>query len=304
MLYLVLPQTQGAKLLWLDYLEPFIVHHESQIDNLINEVHAKLQQFGLGYVNNIVEIIRERVLGQKSPQPPPQGAGAGAAGSNYGSYAADLLSRFAMPQARQETASTLASGGAGGAFGALSSFATSYMAGPGQRRDVAAEAASIPDSLPRDMSSVSSHEKASAIAGQKERLTNILRQLESEQQSIDLAYGTTGQRPPSSGSTGLRAKNRSEQSFENINDDEPSDYNAQKRSPRQSGGGQRQSSGSWVPAGVTSWLGGGQQPHGQSQHWDGRDERSTSGGGKGWSAARDMTDAINEGMSSGYDRSR
>lgn len=274
LLYLVLPQTQGAKVLYLDYLEPFIVHHESRIDDFITEAHQWLQQMGLGHINTVIDIIREKVLGQKSPQQPAPAQG-------YASYAQDLLSRFAMPQAR-----TGAQGDpAAGLYGMVSGFAGANMAG--RSRDPASEAAMIPDSLVKDVKGTSSSDKSKAIAAQRERLTGILKGLEAEQQNIDLAYGTG----PGLNVSGLKAKSRSEQSFEKVDYDEAAD-DGHSSSPKQAGS--RSSSGAWIPSGVTGLFSGSSSSGGQSGNKQ----------SKGWSSARDITEAMAEGMSSGFDRNR
>jgi TB2/DP1, HVA22 family len=272
LLYLVLPQTQGAKILYLDYLEPYIIHHEAQIDNFIGQSHERLQQIGLGYIKIIVEYLRDKVLGQKSPQPLARQA-------SYASYAQDLLSRFAMPSAR----TGLPADSTAGIYGMVSGLAGAAMSA-GRTRDPNQEAASLPDSLVQDsLRGISPTEKSNSISAQRERLTAMLKALESEQQTLDLAYG----RPSSS--EGLKTKSKSEQSFEKVACDEPSDSNAQATSPKQSS--RRATSGNWIPAGVTGWFAGG----------EGQANQLTS---KGWTAARDITEAMAEGTSSSVDKEK
>lgn len=219
-------------------------------------------------MNTLIDIIREKVLGQKAPEQPIPAQG-------YASYAQDLLSRFAMPQARTGAPTDAAAG----FYGMVSGFAGAS----GRSRDMTSEAATIPDSLVKDIGGSTSADKSRAIAAQRERLTGILKGLEAEQQNIDLAYGPG---PGLSGS-GLKAKSRSEQSFEKVDHDEAAGAH-HSSSPKQDAG--RQSSGSWVPQGVTGWFGGNEPSGGRKS--------------KGWSAARDITEAMAEGMSSGVDRDR
>ena len=262
MLYLVLPQTQGAKIIYLNYLEPYVVHHENQIDEFITLVHNQLNSVGFGYLNVIIEFVREKVLRQQSPQPPPQQTGAG----NYSSYANDLMSRFLMPQARPSADQPV-----GGIYGALSGFASSALAGTaGGRTRGMDDAASVPDSLATDASNKDSSQRAKYISDQRERLTGILRQLESEQQNIDLAYGSAGSMP----------KSRSATSFVNVDHDDfqPPPPVTGKNSSRNSSGG--------------NW---GQAAQAAAGFFGGDDKK----GGRessGWSAARDITAAISSGL--------
>merc|ERR1711939_1087765 len=238
-----LPQTQGAKIIYLNYLEPYVVHHENQIDEFITLVHNQLNSVGFGYLNVIIEFVREKVLRQQSPQPPPQQTGAG----NYSSYANDLMSRFLMPQARPS-----ADQPAGGRTRGMD------------------DAASVPDSLATDASNKDSSQRAKHISDQRERLTGILRQLESEQQNIDLAYGSAGSMP----------KSRSATSFVNVDHDDfqPPPPVTGKNSSRNSSGG--------------NW---GQAAQAAAGFFGGDDKK----GGRessGWSAARDITAAISSGL--------
>lgn len=267
MLYLVLPQTQGAKILYLNYLEPYIVHHEGQIDDFITQIHHQLESIGFGYINVIIEFVREKILHQQSPQLPAQQTGAG----NYSSYANDFLSRFVMPQARPTAEQPV-----GGIYSALSGFAASAVGGAaaGRTRGLPEqEAAAVPDSLVSEANNKDSAQRSKFISDQKERLSNILRQLEAEQQNIDLAYGSSGM-----------SKSRSTASFVNVDHDD-----FQPPPPVTGTSGSRQSSGgNWGQAAqaAAGWLGGDDKKSGSGRE-------ST-----GWSAARDITAAI----SSGFDR--
>ena len=322
LLYLVLPQTQGAKILYLDYLEPYIVHHEVQIDHFIGGTHDRLQQMGLGYLNTAIEWARERILGQKSPQ--HQGAsqmsmGAGAVG--YASYATNLLSRFAMPGARTSTPTQPGTTSAG-MYNTLSNLAGAAFATSTAQRSAATEAASV--TLPPSMFNFdnipgqSTAEKSTFISAQRDRLQGLLKTLDKEQQNLDLAYGSDSRgggssghskRPSSSGSGlslvgGLKTKSHSEQSFENVHYDEAGDgpgthVPAESQDPRRTSGG-------WgIPSGVTGWFSGGNAPGGDDRSE--RERKRDSGDtltSRGWSATRDMTEEISRGMSSGYDRPR
>ncbi|KPI42279.1 Receptor expression-enhancing protein 4 [Cyphellophora attinorum] len=256
MLYLVLPQTQGAKVLYLDYLEPYIVHHEKQIDEFITQVHTQLQSIGFGYINTLIVLIREKVLRQQSPQPPPQQTGAG----TYASYANDYLSRFLMPQARPSETQPV-----GGIYSALSGMAASAMAGgatQGGRSRGLDDHGDISDSL-RNMSDPPS-----------DQATSPPNESASKPQNIDLAYG--------SGGTSAIPKSRSSTSFVNVDHDDfqpPPPVTGSSPGSRQTSGGNWQSQAAHAAAG---FFGGGDDS--KQQH-----QQSSS---SGWSAARDITAAI------------
>jgi hypothetical protein len=272
LLYLVLPQTQGAKILYLNYLDPFVVGHERELDRVVEETHRWLESFGIGYFNFVVEWLRDRILGQKNPQAGTQQAGPEQAGG-YASYAQDLLARFAMPAARDSSGA--------GIYGTLSGLASTYAASTGGRRDLVGDAAGIPDSLVRDISlrDMSTNDRGKALDREHERLTQMLKALEAEKQSHDLAYGSAPGARSVSG--GLKTKSCSEQSFENLSHDD-----AEGHRPA----ADRRTSGGWA-AGVQGWFGG-------------EGDKKEKGGSKGWSAAKDITDAMTEGLSSGFDRGR
>ena len=165
----------------------------------------------------------------------------------------------------------------------VSGFAGAAMSG--RARDPATEAVNVSDSLVRDLRGPGGAEKTTAIAVQRERLTAILNALETEQRNIDLASSSGA----GLNAAGMKTKSRSEQSFEKVDYEEAADAGRPSLSPKHSN--QRSTSGSWMPSGVTGWFGGG------DSHAEGKSST-------GWSAAKDITDAMAEATSSGVDRNR
>ncbi|KAL2417852.1 hypothetical protein ABEF95_001113 [Exophiala dermatitidis] len=322
LLYLVLPQTQGAKVLYLDYLEPYIVHHETRIDRFIGEAHERLQQMGLGYLNIVIEFLRDKVLGQKSPQQQQQQQQQTTGSTSYAGYAGyaqDLLSRFAMPGARTN-APTQPGTTSAGVYSMVSNLAGAAFAA----RSAPSEepATSIPPSLFQDLpAGGGSAEKSNYISAQRERLLTLLKALDKEQQNIDLAYGGGGGGAPqthsrslSSGSasaSGLKNKSMSEQSFENVDYDDArhptisgsssSSTSSPAASPPKAAEGRRTTSGGWIPTGVAGWFGGsGSGDVHKEKDGDDLSQRVS----KGWAAARDITEELARGTSSGVDTGR
>ena len=240
LLYLVLPQTQGAKILYLTYVEPFIVQHEHDIDVFIGETHHRLEGFGLGYLNLAIDWLRDTILGQKSPASGSTPTNVSAAG-----YATNLLSRFTMPAAGVGATTSasnvygMLSGVAGAAMGGMSNMNLSA----GRTRDFASTSYAHDQPLiPENMHASSPEEKSRYLAQHRERLSSMLHAIDKEQQSLDLAYGAEGHsnrsasghdidrprsRPSSSGSglgaSGLKTKSRSEVSFEQVDYDSDED---------------------------------------------------------------------------------
>ncbi|EEH19803.2 hypothetical protein PABG_02062 [Paracoccidioides brasiliensis Pb03] len=241
--YLVLPQTQGAKLLYQRYVDPFLFHHEREIEQFISQAHRSAKAVGLEYFYKAVDLVRDKVLGLPpiapvAPPTPPQSAGAGA-------FAQSLLSRFSIP-----AASSLANP----ASDLFSLLAAAMAPGPASgSREVQAEELSASGKLmPDNIASASKAEQAEYILRQKERLGMLMSAFDREQRNLrmdapgndDLAYGTAFDEYEEGG---LR-KNRSDVSFENIDRDElffagdnREDHHShgqhQRRGGRTSGGG-------------------------------------------------------------------
>ncbi|KAJ9492115.1 hypothetical protein VN97_g1162 [Penicillium thymicola] len=259
MAYLVLPQTQGARILYQDYVDPFLTHHEREIEDMIGHTHERAKTLGLQYFYQAIDLIRQKVLGlpPQRPTTPPQPGAA--------SYAQSLLSRFNIPV-----------GGAAGAAGAPANTndwfsvlsAAVGTATSGKTREVRDEELSVSGNLlQRQMQSMSGAEKAHFISSQRELLDHLRSTLTQEEQSTprggleadDLAYGVP-----------LR-KNRSENSFEVVDDEDLG-----HRSERKTSGG---------------WASG----------WFNSEQDSSASSGAEFAAR--AVDEIARSRASGYDRS-
>lgn len=205
MSYLVLPQTQGARLLYQDYVDPFLTHHEREIEEMIGHTHERAKALGLQYFYQAIDLIRQKVLGlpPQRPTTPPQPGAA--------SYAQSLLSRFNIPVAGAPGAAANTNDW----FSVLSTAVGSVTSG--KTREARDEELSASGNLlQRQMQSMSGAEKAHFISSQRELLDHLRSTLAQEEQSTprggleadDLAYGVP-----------LR-KNRSENSFEVVDDED------------------------------------------------------------------------------------
>lgn len=200
--YLVLPQTQGARFLYQEYVEPFLTHHEHEIEELIGHSHERAKALGLQYFQKAIDLIRENLLGlppQRPATPPPSGPAA---------YAQSLLSRFNLP-----TAGTTTNNDWYSALGSILSSVTSA----GKTREAREEELSASGTLlQRQLSAMTGMEKAQYISTQREVLDYLRSTLAREEQAIkvdetetdDLAYGAP-----------LR-KNRSDNSFDVVDDED------------------------------------------------------------------------------------
>ncbi|PWY68680.1 hypothetical protein BO70DRAFT_366047 [Aspergillus heteromorphus CBS 117.55] len=233
--YLVLPQTQGARLLYQDYVDPFLEHHEREIEEFIGRSHERAKALGLQYFYQALDYIRENVLGlpAQRPAPPPPASGPAA-------YAQSLLSRFNIPTAAGASAPAgePAPAASNDWFSAISSAVASVAASAGKTPEARGEALSASGTLlPRELASMSRADRANFISNQRDLLEVLRSALAKEERDLhsesdDLAYG-----PP------LR-KNRSENSFTHVEHED-----TQERSPDGHG---RTSSGNWA----SGWFGG------------------------------------------------
>ncbi|KAJ5172502.1 TB2/DP1/HVA22-related protein [Penicillium capsulatum] len=245
MCYLVLPQTQGARLLYQDYVDPFLTYHEREIEDMIGTTHEKAKAMGLQYFYQAIDLIRQKVLGlppQQQAPPPPSGPA---------SYAHSLLSRFNIPTAAAAAPST----GSTDWYSALSSTLGSVTS-TGKSREARQEELSASGSLlQRQLESMSGADKARYISSQREVLEFLQSTLMREEKKStsrddpdndDLAYGAP-----------LR-KNPSDNSFDVVDDEDL----VKSRSTRRT-------SGRWA----SSWLGADHDSSGSS----GTDHGRTTG---------------------------
>lgn len=226
--YLVLPQTQGARILYQGYVDPFLTHHEREIEEFIGSLHERAKALGLQYFYQAIDFVRERVLGlppQRPQTPPPASAT---------SYAQSLLSRFYLPSAVGGNNPAPANDW----YSAISS-AVASVTSPAKSQEARAEELSASGFLlPREFETKSRAEKAMFYSNQRDLLDVLRNALMREERDLDrdeddLAYGGVPLR-----------KNRSDNSFDHIEHEDTRD-----RSPRRSSG----------------WFGGGEQQHQQQQ---------------------------------------
>lgn len=207
-LYLILPGSQGATFLYQEYVEPFLYHHEREIDDFISETHDRAKSAGLRYVEMAIEWVKVNALGfaARSPQPDrPAGQ----------TYAQNLMSRFQMPAAR----------GPNDLYGlvnqALSGASALYGAGnkDAQASDLSRAAGNlVPDNIRNN------DDRLHYVNSQRQRLESLLQAFDREQDNIRSAQ-SGGNRYHEQGSSrasssGNLSRNKSEAEFDRIERDE------------------------------------------------------------------------------------
>ncbi|KAF2712058.1 hypothetical protein K504DRAFT_488566 [Pleomassaria siparia CBS 279.74] len=204
-LYLILPGSQGATFLYQEYIEPFLFHHESQIDDLITNAHDQGKAMGLSYLQQAIEWAKVNVMGfapQQAHPPPAQGQ----------SFAENFMSRFNMPQARGSndlySLVNQALSGAGALYG-------------GNREAQAAELSRsstlVPDSIRNN------EDRLSYVTSQRERLATLMQAFDHEQDNLRAQKEGGGSRyyeGSRGGSSSGLSKSRSEAEFDRIERDE------------------------------------------------------------------------------------
>lgn len=63
MLWLTLPQIQGSTFVYVSYVHPFLLEHESEIDALMVEAKERCTQAGADYLRKAVEKLKELIMG-------------------------------------------------------------------------------------------------------------------------------------------------------------------------------------------------------------------------------------------------
>ncbi|EFZ02774.1 TB2/DP1 domain protein [Metarhizium robertsii] len=269
-LYLILPQTQGARVLYEEHVHPFLADNETSIDEFIASAHERLKAAGMTYFRRAIEYLKTNILNlpPSEPEPSPSPSSAGPQG-----YTQSLLARFSVPTTRWAgTANTgnefynlLAS-----AVSAAASNAGGFAGSPGgsSGRSMTDSGTLIPPNLR------GSAEKMNFIAAQRERLNIVLGALDREAQQIQRdgtgashtvppgGFAPTGtrdmdddqvtQRPPSGLSTlSALSKSRSETDFEKVEAESGAEDDVALRRRHVPSG---TAGGSWMPWG---WGGTG-----------------------------------------------
>ncbi|KAI9797255.1 MAG: hypothetical protein M1833_005551 [Piccolia ochrophora] len=165
LLYLVLPQTQGARLLYQSHVHPFLASHEASIDNFISSLHDRAKAAGVTYLRSALAFLKEHLLGIPPSPPSPKSSSPSRhlSSSSPTSYASSLLARFNVPAARPTPSDF---------YTLLTSFLNP----------------SSPTLIPSDLHTP--EERLSYVATQRERLRVLLRAL--DQEASDLSTATPG----------------------------------------------------------------------------------------------------------------
>ncbi|KUI69416.1 Receptor expression-enhancing protein 2 [Cytospora mali] len=200
LLYLVLPQTQGACVIYTTYIYPYLEENEAQIEELIATTHDNMKSAGMAYLKRAIEMLRTQVLGMP-PDPNAQrsdSSSAVPASQRPRSYTQSLLERFQLPQARwpgsagatgqdfykflssamTAAASAVSDKAAGpdaaGAATAASAASTGPAVGAFPVGDLSASGTLVPPNIRDDA------DKMSFLAAQRERLNLVLGALDRE----------------------------------------------------------------------------------------------------------------------------
>ncbi|KAI4286375.1 MAG: hypothetical protein L6R35_004368 [Caloplaca aegaea] len=206
--YLVLPQTQGARLIYQSYIHPFLAQHESDIDILITNAHERAKAAGLQYLKRAIDLVKQNLLGMQAQHAPPPKTGE--------TYAQNLLSRFNLPSARQGLAAP-----AGDFYGLLSA-AIGQVSASGGSRDAQLEEMSRSGTLiPKDITD--NGEKMTFLSTQRERLRMLLTALDREASELsddEMIQRDVERRLGEGLQDNNLKKSRSEADFDTIDDKE------------------------------------------------------------------------------------
>lgn len=250
LLYLILPQTQGAKVIYQEHVHPFLEQNEHAIDDFISSAHDRAKAAGVVYLKQGIDFIKQALFGIQPPEPAPPST------PSPFSYTQSLIARFNLPAVRPSFPAAAATSTANDFYSLLASAvtaATSTSAGR-QSRDLSNSGILIPPSVDGD-------DRLSFITAQRERLYILLSALDKEANSLqnqrprtrgglfDGAGSTEdeGDRPKSSMS-GMSTR-RSEPDFEKIDAESGTEeVESQRRQAK------RSQSGGWIP-----WVWGAKQ---------------------------------------------
>jgi len=255
LLYLIAPQTQGARVMYQEYVHPFLHEHEVAIEDFIASAHERAKTAGLSYLKQAIDLVKQHALGLPPSKPPP-------AASSSLSYTQSLINRFNLPSARPSFPASnfgnAATSTATDFYSLLASAVTAATASPAaynsqfnfdgtQNGDLSNSGTLIPPT-------VQGSDRMSFISAQRERLSILLSALDKEaselktqgpsesasspEPNMSVDGNEDAQIRPSSAMSGL-SKSRSELEFERID----TDVEEEPARPGQN----RTRSGTWLP---------------------------------------------------------
>ncbi|GAP86835.1 putative hva22 family tb2 dp1 protein [Rosellinia necatrix] len=271
LLWLVLPSTQGARVLYEGYLHPYLAENELAIEDFIASAHDRFKAAGIRYLKQAIELVRTRLLNL----PPSETREEPKAAAAPQGYTQALLARFSVPAAKWAADNA---GTAGHDFYNLLAGAVNAAAG-GLSATAGGDATARGTLVPGNISGA--QEKMTFIAAQRERLAFMLGALDreaaelqhneehrkaAEQSKKPGSMSLDGQepsRPPSGYSVGSGlSKSRSEVDFEKI--DAPSGAEDEEGTHRRKGYNEEDAAGAKGSWNLFGWGATGNQSPGQS----------------------------------------
>jgi hypothetical protein len=274
LLYLVLPQTQGARIIYQTYVHPYLEENETAIEDFIASAHHRLKQAGISYLKRAIELLKTNVLGlPPSSDTQSQASAASATSGTPQSYTQTLLARFSLPAARWTGAGIGQTTSGATDFYSLLASAVSAATGstsagesdaPRGAGGMEASGILIPDNIQ------GSAEKMTFIAAQREKLSLLMSALDREATQLKTEDETTkAWQAPDVGLDGAGpddnlpsnlSKSRSEAEFEKLEamsgDEEHLGIDSGSAARKRPAAASKQSTGwaSWV------WGSGGTKP--------------------------------------------
>jgi receptor expression-enhancing protein 1/2/3/4 len=231
-LYLILPGSQGATFLYQEYIDPFLYHHEREIDDLITNAHNRGKSLGIAYLEQAIEWAKVNVMGfapkQRTPEP--------VAGQ---SYVQNFMSRVNIPAAR----------GPNDLYGLVNQALSGAGALYGGNRDAQAselsrDAKLVPDNIRNN------EDRLSYATNQRERLATLLQAFDREADNLKLNRESGGSRyyeGSRASSSGNLSKSRSEFDFDRIERDEVGSGSDRPPYPVTPPALDRRTSAGWMP---------------------------------------------------------
>ncbi|EAQ84831.1 hypothetical protein CHGG_08845 [Chaetomium globosum CBS 148.51] len=296
LLYLVLPQTQGARFIYEEYIHPRLEENETAIEEFIASAHERMRSTGIAYLNRAIELLKTNILGM-APSPPTAAAAAPPQPQTAQSYTQSLLARFTTPSPRWNTtpAPTAPPTSGSGAslatdlFALLSSVTaaattptptpSSNTRGSGSPPGTSSGSGSI---IPDSIRAAGAAARVSFVRAQRERLRFVLSALDREEEdaaAAEAAGAATSTTSRGGGDGGVwdkresvseqsvgsgLSKSRSEGDFEKLDAPSGGEEEEGAGGVRRRGGVEAGKSAGWMPWGWGAGGGGGAGEGGRS----------------------------------------